>query len=186
MALPTTASHSEIMEMTYHPEFYEEVVMPLGNAPGRYTPNNGVFDFGNWDFWFIWDNATLIFTVIGLIWFIYYWAVMIVASVDDDQGRYQYKTAIIAGAWNPAIWTIFNFLYFVFGIAKIGLALWSTELFAPHDDSVMGEEWGQFRMYRFDPTQRLIVQIEGWVEIGKVVLVFLNFIIFPFLNDVQY
>merc|ERR1711998_296176 len=141
LAIPVTATHEEILAMTVHTEFFADVVMPLGFAPGRYSENNDGLDFANWDFWFIWNNGTLIFTVIGLIWFIYYIAVMIVASVEDDQGKYEYKTAIIAGAWNPAIWTVFNFFYFCFSIAKIGLVLWVTELFAPHSDAVMASEW---------------------------------------------
>lgn len=83
LGLPTTSSHSEILEMTPHKEIYKNVES-TGNAPGRYTPVNDSLDFGNWDFWFIYDNGMLIFTVLGLAWYIYYMVAMIVTSVDDD------------------------------------------------------------------------------------------------------
>jgi hypothetical protein len=71
----------------------------------------------------------------------------------------------------------FNSAYLLVSFAKFWLVLMSLETFNIFEDNIL-QVWHDFKLYVWDPDQRLELTIEGYAELVKILFVVANYFIY--------
>lgn len=132
---------------------------------------------GDWNAWTIWNTAMLCFSFLTFGFYTYILTAVIIAAVEDTEGKYDESTALLNESYNMWIFFALNSIYFLFAILKFWVVQLVLESASPMDDEWL-KWWNEFKFYVWDPDQRLELEIEMWAELVKIVVVAANYFIY--------
>jgi len=129
-----------------------------------------------WSAWTIWNTAALLVSALTFAFYIYITIAIIIASVDG-LGKYNSNTALLNEPYNMWIFFALNSIYLINSIVKFWIVMLTLENFVIMDDDIL-YWWNELKFYMWDPDQRLELEIEGYAELAKTVVVVANYFIY--------
>jgi len=168
---PQANNQDEILNSTLHPEFYRENIYDKSLSPEDFAAIE-------WNAWTIWNIVQLIISVPTFIFYIYI-AVAVVIGGLEGFGDYDPKNSILNEPWNMWIFFALNSILFLTSILKFWGIMISLEKFVQFDEE---QEilywWNELKFIIWDPEQRLELEIEGYAELVKVVVIIANYFVY--------
>lgn len=175
---PKVVDHAAILRETTHKNHYRNVVQPKSNnSMGGYGGQPQGFDIGSASSWLYWNTGQLLATFAVAGFYIYILIAIIIAAVDDADGKYVTTTSQLGQNYNIYVFFTLNSAYLVIAVLKSLFIRYVLEYFNPLDDSQI-YTIDEIGFYVWDPEMRLQLDIEGWIEIAKVICIILNYFIY--------